>query len=245
MDFSREERRFFRDQLRQARSVAQLDAEGFQPIVIALERMGNMKLPKARGFGDYRPVLLAIVEKSASGSLRNGDPRFGMAPDALYTVVKDGRNDALHQGAYARHLVKHCTELALMIEEGLMAEERRVSDFMVSDTVCAEAWQPIALARQQMLINSFSALPIRISGEWRLITDYGIASYLAAAEDRRQALGARIQTMVDSKELKLERPAVLPPDSSIRDAVQRSGGNPVLVVDGERLLGIATPFDLL
>jgi hypothetical protein len=44
------QRRFFRDQLREARSIALLDGEGFQAIVSALERLGfRFRPPKSSG----------------------------------------------------------------------------------------------------------------------------------------------------------------------------------------------------
>ena len=73
--------------------------------------------------------------------------------------LKDGRNDALHQGACARHLANHAVQLALVLEDALMPSEPKVSDFMVRDAICAAHWQPISFVRQQMLANSFSYLP--------------------------------------------------------------------------------------
>ena len=70
-------------------------------------------------------------------------------------------NDALHQGAFARHLTIHAIDLALILEDALRSfEEPRVSDYMVRNPLFAELWQPIGFIRQQMLANSFSFLPV-------------------------------------------------------------------------------------
>ena len=126
-----------------------------------------------------------------------------------------------------------------------MAAAKLIIDFVVRDPVCAEPWQPVALVRQQMLLNSFSYLPVQIRGEWKLISDHAIASYLVLADDRRQALTQRIEAAHDANCLSLEDVAVLSAEATVRDAVEQGRGKPVLVVDGSRLLGIATPFDLL
>ena len=71
--------------------------------------------------------------------------------------MKDGRNDALHQGAFARHLTKHAIELAIVLEDVLSNDlDPVVTDFMLRNPVCGEPWQPIAFLRQQMLANSYS-----------------------------------------------------------------------------------------
>jgi hypothetical protein len=167
-----------------------------------------------------------------------------MALPALFTAVREGRNSAIHEGAYARHLVRHCLELSLYIEDGLMADARCVADFMVRDPTCAYSWQPIALARQQMLINSFSCLPIRFGEEWKLLSDFAIASYLVTSVDAGAALRERISVACE-RGLLIDPAAVVGPQTSIVQAIEQCGSRPVLVVEGNHLLGIATPFDFL
>ena len=41
----------------------------------------------------------------------------------LYDLVQDARNDALHQGAFARHLTIHAIGLALILEDALRSSE--------------------------------------------------------------------------------------------------------------------------
>src|SRR5262249_10033115 len=119
-----DERRFFRDQLREARAEALLDGEGFLPIVAAVERLGSMINPTGKNLGQFKDPLVAIARRGAVASITASGRGYFTPPEVLFTVVKDGRNDAVHQGAFARHLVRHCVELALLLEKGLMIDSR-------------------------------------------------------------------------------------------------------------------------
>jgi hypothetical protein len=94
-------------------------------------------------------------------------------------MVQAARNEALHQGASARHLTQHCIELALVLEDALVNDATIVADYMVKAPLCAYSWQPLSFVRQQMLANSFSHLPIRdADGKWYLLSDAAVASAL-------------------------------------------------------------------
>jgi hypothetical protein len=240
-----EQRRFFRDQLREARSLALLDAEGFSPIVTALERLGSVLVPGGQSLSDYRSRLLAVARRGPVSPFESEDRGTFTPLDVLFAAVKEGRNDAVHHGAYVRHLVRHCVELALHVEDGLMADATSVLDFMVRDPVCAELWQPVALARQQMLVNSYSYLPIRFQNRWHLLSDHAIARYLAEAENRRQASRVGIGTASEQGRLTLDPAIVVAADATVQHAIRICDSKPVLVVEHDRLLGIATPFDFL
>ena len=85
----------------------------------------------------------------------------------------------MHQGAFARHLTVHAIELAIVLEDALtQLKNPMVSNFMVRNPVCAEMWQPVGLIRQQMLVNSYSYLPVLRENHWYLISDADIAMYL-------------------------------------------------------------------
>jgi len=240
-----EERRFFRDQLRQARAVALLDGEGFHPIVAALERLGSILNPVGKNLGQFREPLLALARRGKFAPGLDDQRGFYTPLEVLFVAVRNGRNDAVHQGAYARHLVRHCIELALHIEDGLMADSKCIADYMVRDPACAQPWQPIALARQQMLTHSFSHLPILFQEQWGLLSDYAIALYLSSSVNPGQALRARIAEACDTSALALEKAVVVSPETSLAQALELGAGRPVLVVEDGRLVGIATPFDFL
>jgi hypothetical protein len=118
VELSGAQRRFFRDELRSARAAALLDSEGYEPIVLALERLGSTLNRKGHGLGDYKSALLEIARSDNSGLLTGHGSELVPTAVALYRIVQDGRNEAVHQGAHARHFVRHCIELSLEIEDG-------------------------------------------------------------------------------------------------------------------------------
>jgi len=146
----------FADQFRSAREAALRDAEAFDGIVYAMERLGSFLTRRTLDLGKYEDHLAKIAAKS------DDVPRLfrgALTPfSVLFDVVREARNDALHQGAFARHLTSHAIELALILEDALRSSETPlVSDYMVRNPVCAELWQPLGLIRQQMLTASHRA----------------------------------------------------------------------------------------
>ena len=104
-------------------------------------------------------------------------------------MVMHGRNDALHQGAFARTLTLHLVEVALFLEDTLMAiTDRNITDYMVRNPVYAYAWQPVSFVRQMMLANSFSYIPVYMKKKdteekvWHIIAAYHITEYLRSAD---------------------------------------------------------------
>ena len=95
----------------------------------AVERLGCFLTRKCTALDDYRDEL----DKVASTSARAEEvPRLcggALIPfSRLYDLVQDARNDALHQGAFARHLTTHAIDLALILEDAL-AKYRRTARF--------------------------------------------------------------------------------------------------------------------
>lgn len=246
MALSQKQRQFFRDELRHARAAALLNAEGFDPIVVAMERLGGLLNPAGKGFGDYKRVLLEIARVGKHGEIDGCMPEVISNLDALFASVKTGRNASVHEGAHARHLVRHCVELALAVEDGLMADSRCVADFMVRSPVCAEPWQPVAFARQQMLVNSFSYLPVQWEGAWSVLSDRAVARFIGGQSIPAKALKQTIEEAVASGELALESAYCVLPEATVKDVLRETNGGVVLVtsIHGS-LLGIATFFDFL
>lgn len=242
-----DQRLYFRDELRAARARALLNAEGFEPIIVALERLGSLLHPTGRSLGDYHDVLLTIARDSTHGTLDGCMPEVISSLDSLYKNVRVGRNQAVHEGAHARHLVRHCVELALAVEGGLMKDHRCVADFMVRAPVCSEIWQQVAFARQQMLVNSFSYLPVKWLGKWVVVSDGAIARYLAKQADADKALKRTLESAVDSGELGLEPAFCVRPEAAVLEVICSATENVVLITteDEGALLGIATFFDFL
>jgi CBS domain-containing protein len=169
-------------------------------------------------------------------------------------MVKDARNDALHQGASARHLTTHAIELGLVLEDALRMIENatKVSDYMVRDPVCAHFWQPVSLVRQHMLTNSFSYLPVQNEeDQWCLVSDLGVAKYLQGQSNnkRKKRLATPLGDAVKAGEIALLPAKPLSDETLIDQALMKDfDGKPILVSrrnSETQLVGILTAFDLL
>lgn len=247
---SSETKIYFRDIFRDARATAYRDSEGFQEILFALEKYGSFLAGKILDLGRYEPY----IKKIASGSPLCSDiPKkrreYHLPFDNLYKLVREARNDALHQGAYARHLTDHAVQLSLIIEDALMNNANMISDYMVRDVVAAGLWQPVSFVRQQMLANSFSYMPVRVKNDWKLLSDAGIAKYINghAPANRKVKLA---KSVIEALEDKLVPQSVIccNPDESASAVIANFRGKPLLIVDKRDnavLLGIVTAFDLL
>jgi len=257
MDMQVETAIYFRDQFRQARAHALGDAEAFQEIIFALERLGlYCTKGKAINLEGYEKRLRKLATQSClAQNIPQEHRKWHLPFGILYKVIKTGRNDALHQGAFARHLTDHAVQLALVLEDALMSGLTRVTDYMVRDPVRAQPWQPISFVRQQMLANSYTYLPIRYATggtqSWYLLSDYSVAHYLRSGHDekRNERLAATVQSAVEADQLRLELAQTCLAETQVDDAMLSfENGRPILVLDGmteSNLLGILTPFDLL
>ena len=174
----------------------------------------------------------------------------------LYGIVKNGRNDALHIGAFARHLTTHAIELALILEDALrmienpdMEKANFISDYMVREPVCAELWHPVSFVRQRMLTNSFSYLPVKdAAGQWCLVSDLQIAKYLQGCSNRQR--NVRLAKTLEEAQIVLPLAKYLNDTVSIDEALKMFDvdGKLILVfrnTEQEQPVGILTAFDLL
>jgi len=246
MNLDLETTMYFRDQFREARATALRDAEGFQEILFVLERFVAYLTRSIGTLGSYtNDIQEAALVSPLADHIPTHCLSWHVPFSQLYELVREARNDALHQGAFARHLTGNAIQLALVLEDALMRNQNTAGD-MVRDPVCASLWQPLSFIRQKMLANSFSYLPIWDSPHWLLISDYHISQYLRNG-NRKTRLA---QTLEDARDegLILEEVSTSVADSPINEVLEKSKCKPVIVVDRElveRLVGIVTPFDLL
>jgi hypothetical protein len=92
-----------RDQFRDARLVALEDAEAFHDILFTLERLGYLLQGEERSLREYKEKIELEAKNSALAVEIPLDYREWHTPfSELYELVRIGRNDALHQGAFAR-----------------------------------------------------------------------------------------------------------------------------------------------
>lgn len=241
---------YFADQFKAARAIAQLDSEDFREILFALERFGSFLTEKTNVLGKCQSAINEIACKSHLAKEIPKNHKSWHTPFSdLYEMVMTARNDALHQGAVARNLTTHAIELSVVLEDALMSGMKNVSYFMVRNPVRAYFWQPISFVRQEMLVNSFSYLPVQYAdARWYLISDVEVARYIRVkSEKRKERLGKTIVQAFDDG-LKLESADWCSSKDQIDDVMNRIGHLPLLVSSPEHpesLIGILTPFDLL
>jgi hypothetical protein len=240
----------FRDEFRDARALALKDAERFQDVLFVLERFGSFLAGKIQDLGSYKPHILEFAKRSPLADGHADSNSWASPFTALYEYVRTSRNDALHQGAFARHLTAHVIKLALVLEDALMADAAVIADYMVP-AVCACYWQPLGFLRQHLLLNSFSFLPILEENDAvtdLLVSDLALAAYLGRNQAERKVRLAHSLKMAIQGGLKTTPTIRLPLDTPVEEALARMQSHPVLIVsksEPSRLLGLVTPFDVL
>jgi len=248
----------FREMFRKAREEAFRDSEAFEGIIHVIEQLGSYRLGRIATLGGnngYCDCLTEIAQKSDLASTIPYNWReYHLPISTLYQIVKDARNDAMHSGAFARHLTAHAIELSLILEDALDQEitTQQLCDYMVRNPVCAELWQPISFVRQQMLINSFSYLPVQDKEDkWFLLSDQEVAKYLrnTSNAERKRRMAKSLEEAVKDGGISVCSIEPKLGNDPISGAMDNFNGKPILVVSkrsGEtELIGIITAFDLL
>lgn len=247
------ERLYYRDQLRAARYSALADAEGFHSVCFPLEAIGLRLLGRKAALGVYEPKLRELSQESVV--LIEMSQRFAgifSKFSALFSLVRSARNDAMHTGVYARHATVAAIELCIGLEEALMKEKQLacslVEDFMVKSPVTVEHWQPVAHARQLMLMHSFSFLPVFIDS-WRLVSEGAMARYMRSDGRWGDLISATIEHAA-SNGLDLIDATVVNLRQDVRALLTADHGNGApwlwLVQDEhKKLCGVLSPFELM
>lgn len=256
-ELSRDERLFYRDKLREARYAALADAESFQYICFAIESLGKRLEPGRIGLGNYRDCLKRLVAKDASGAELLNQYPDSKSFDVLFTGLKEARNDAMHTGAYARHVTTDAVTLSLLLEGALMTGQMEsdptkrltVGDFMVSTPVTVQPWQTVAQARQAMLINSFTFLPMWHEDSWYLISDAAVASYLRPNWPAKSQLGRTLRNAIDDG-LKIVHANPVNVSTNVNDLLNDNASPTLWLVTQKdyppgHLVGVLSPFELM
>lgn len=244
-------RRFFRNEFRNASAATFRDSENFSEILFVLERFGSFLLGQTENLGKYEECIAAIASASPLCDIYAlpGSTNFG----SLFRVVRQARNDSMHVGAYARHAANNCVLISMILEDALMAEADSLQEFMVTDPICTELWQPIGLIRQRMLANSFSFLPVRYRNSptgWALIADSALAKDLRGITmiQRKIRLTQSLEEAVCKDEVSLSDAICFESDTIVTEVLQIIDQKPLLLFVGnnrENLIGLVTAFDLL
>ena len=224
-------------------------------ICFALEALGLRLHGKQAALEQYKQRIAAYAADSpVLADLPERFPSTFKSFEALFKTVQTARNDAMHIGAYARHATEAAIELSIGIEEALMSSsERKVKDVLVKSPITVQPWQPVAQARQLMLMHSFSFLPVRIGRSWWLVSEIGLAKFLNG-DGRKARLAQSIQ---DAKAagmelVRLREADLLRAETTIAEVIERAkvqkGPTLWLVLDSERsdhLAGVLSPFELM
>lgn len=164
--------------------------------------------------------------------------------------VKEARNDEAHRGAAARAAARIATVVGIYLEDALMAasgaEKDGVKAYIQTEVVRAYKWQRLGECRRLMLTLSFSYLPLKIGNEWKMLADADLAKYLADTDEKRRKERVK-ETVKEAKKngLKVKKSAIVEPNDSKEEALNKMEGKAAIVKIGEDLVGIITPFDLL
>ncbi len=252
MTLSPEERRFHLGAFRQARVGLLNDAEAYLPVFVCLENLGRRlyKELSASPFfvKDLVTPLAEFLAPCAYVVSIEDDAQSHM--QSLLRRLAHARNDAVHSGAYARHLGVGCLDISLIAEESLSKDMETVTDYMVRDVVVAEGWQPLSFARQSMLKNSFSWLPNWLEKKWHLLSAEAVLSALGSLEraDRAKCMSTPISELLRSERISLSAATCTNENDSAAKAREKLSkkAEPLLVMDdANHLVGIVMAFDLL
>src|SRR5438093_1505879 len=136
---------------RSARALILRDSESFHEASMLLEYIGQILAGEIRGgLSQYQREIVDLA-------CRN-ERVVAEEVERLFNVVRNARNMAVHQGAWARHLNTRLVDLFLVLEEAIVSDMTHVEDLMVRTPVVAYGWQRVADVRKAMLGNSFSAV---------------------------------------------------------------------------------------
>lgn len=119
--------------LREARALVLRDAESFHEAAMTLERIGQVLCGQMRnGLGGYGGELLKLA--TAEDAPEDNEAR------RLFETVKEARNMAVHEGAWARHLSSRLVDFFIILEQAIVEKMKRAEDIMVRQPVVAEPW---------------------------------------------------------------------------------------------------------
>jgi CBS domain-containing protein len=240
----------FLGRIRAARALILRDSESFREASTVLEHIGQVVGGKiGSGLKDYQDAIVGLTNHA-------GEPKEQEEIKRLFNVVREARNKAVHDGAYARHLNSRLIDLLLLLEEGIVMNMDRVEDLMVRTPVFAESWHLVSHVRKMMLSNSFSWIPIYqendASGKWVLLEDVSLMKWIRSESQKskqKARLALRVGDAISKHELAVKGAHRCRGDSLITEILNQMGERPTLVtekIDGrERLVGILTAFDLL
>ena len=111
----------FLSRLRDARALVLRDGESFREASTVLEHIGQVIGGRiGNGLKDHEEAIVSLAKEAGQTDEASGG--------RLFHVVREARNKAVHDGAYARHLNGRLLDLLLLLEEAIMTNMDRVED---------------------------------------------------------------------------------------------------------------------
>ena len=98
--------------------------------MFVVERLGSFLYEKVGDLGKYKKHLEQLAIKSPLAWAVPQECESHIPFSQLYDVVRIARNDALHQGAFARHLTTHAIEISIVLEDALMNSFDKVGELV-------------------------------------------------------------------------------------------------------------------
>jgi hypothetical protein len=250
---------FYRDKLRDARYSALADAEGFDEICFAVEALGMKLLGEKLNLGKYEDALRKLASESCLYSkLIVSNPAFFSNFTTLFAKLKNARNDVMHTGAFARNATSYAVEFCTLLEDAIVQNNNThdkltaAGQYMVKSPVTIEFWQPLAYARQKMLANSFSYLPIKMDDEWKLLSDINIIKFAGGLSNSKKnvvmakSIGDLVSIGHEGEKLSLTPAIKIDIHESVDLMINDIENQGLwLVMHEEHLVGVLSPFELL
>ena len=243
----------FRTRFKLARKSVERDNNNWIRIIQVLESLGQTLVGRQGTLRTYEGAIYRFVRNNYS--VKNPYPNYRADFRRLYTIVRQGRNTATHEGAHGRYFAPRVVELSLILEDALLrfARANKVKDYMSVNPVTVQTWEQLNSVRGLMLQNSFSHIPYFDGETWRVVSDIDVVRYIRPVGDYlKERIDDTLAQAIETG-LPVHTPMTAQPDSLIRDVVSDMnqldrGHLPVLVYytqHSEHLLGILTAFDLM
>ena len=243
-----------RKRLQKARYQVLEDGENWLGIAQAIEAVGKAIAKKDKyrsGLGNLKKELQQLVKDyhptTGQGQYEVEEGPFESTFGNLLKEVKEARNDEAHTGVAARSATRIAIVVGIYLEDTLMAasgaEKDGVKAYIQEQVVRAHTWQRLGECRRQILIHSFSYLPLKIKNKWKMLSDADLAEYLAVKgpDGRKETVEEAIKNR-----LNVEDAVEVKPTYCKWKALKKMKGKAAVVLNKEKeLLGIITPFDLL
>ncbi|WP_414657395.1 CBS domain-containing protein [Deinococcus sp. VB343] len=235
---SADEAAYFLKLFRGARYAALEDAENFREICFVLEEFGcHLNGNNTKSLRKYGSLLRSFANQKRRQEF-----------SVMFDMVVDARNEASHRGVFARNLAGKSVRLSIILEESLLNMTVQVKHLMSESVIFAEDFYTLAKVREIMLENSFSYIPVMLSGKYYFISDSLVAKkWQDFIGDDKAKYNTRISQLLSLKEL-LEAEEILS-HAPKSEAYLKVGHLPLLVFNGKhenrKVVGILSPFDLL